>query len=160
VNERPGWIEREVEEADRKQVVVDTRARKSLEHSVTYGKKGPKFWQDLVDNLRNNTENLPSIGFKGETSLLSRSPQGEQYCRVSVNRVGALPKPTHTDIFYTPGAMAIRSRTPGNRESEFAFRVLASGEIGAIQCGVDAMPRVASQMADFIVKEMVTLVRG
>ena len=47
MNERPEWIEKEVEEANRQHVVVETRIRKSLEESVTFGKKGPKFWQDL-----------------------------------------------------------------------------------------------------------------
>jgi hypothetical protein len=159
VNERPDWIEREVEEANRQHVVVESRTRKSLENSVTFGKKGPKFWQDLVEHLRNNTDNLPSIGLIGETSLVTHPPQGEQYCRVSVHRAGPFPKFTHTDIFYTPGAIAIRSRTPGNHESEYAFRVLSSGEIGAIQCGVDTMPRGATQMAAFIVEGMATLIR-
>jgi hypothetical protein len=36
---------------------------------------------------------------------------------------------------------------------------LLSGEIGAIQCGVDRMPRSASQMAAFIVEGMATLIR-
>ena len=159
MNERPDWIEKEVEEANRQHVVVEARTRKSLENSVTFGKKGPKFWQDLVENLRNNTDNLPSIGLRGETSLVAHPPQGEQYCRVSVHRTGPFPKFTHTDVFYTPGAIAIRSRAPGNHESEYAFRVLLSGEIGAIQCGVDRMPRSASQMAAFIVEGMATLIR-
>lgn len=159
MNEQPGWIEKEVKEANRQQVLVETRTRKSLDNSVTFAKKGPKFWQDLLENLRNNTDNLPSIGLRGETSLVSHPPQGEQYCRVSVHRTGPLPKFSHTDIFYTPGAIAIRSRTTGNHEREYAFRVLLSGEIGAIQCGVDRMPRSASQMAAFMVEGMATLIR-
>lgn len=71
MNEMPGWIGREVEEANRKLEVNKTRARKSLEHSSTTSKKGPKFWQELVCNLRNNTDNLPSIGLTGNTSLVS-----------------------------------------------------------------------------------------
>jgi hypothetical protein len=158
VSERPEWIEKEVEEENRKHLVVETRTRKSHEQSVTIGKKGSKFWQDLVKNLRNNTDNLPSIGLSGTTSLVSGPAQGEQSCRVSVNRGGALPTVTYTDICYAPGAMAIRRRS-GSHESEFAFRVLPSGELGAIQCGVDTQPRVASQMAAFIVEGMATLVR-
>jgi hypothetical protein len=58
VNERPDWIEKEVGEANRQYLVVETRARKSLEKSVAFGKKGPKFWQDLVETFRNNTVQL------------------------------------------------------------------------------------------------------
>jgi hypothetical protein len=159
VSERPDWIKKEVEKADRQHVLAKTRTLKTLENSVTFKQKGPKFWQDLVDNLRNNTENLPSIGLRGETFLVAHPPQGEQYCRVSVYRAEPFPKFAHTDIFYTPGANAIRSRTPENHESEYAFRVLSSGEIGAIQCGVDTLPRGATQMAASIVEGMATLIR-
>ena len=159
MNEMPGWIGREVEEANRKLEVNKTRARKSLEHSSTTSKKGPKFWQELVCNLRNNTDNLPSIGLTGNTSLVSSPPQGEQACRVSVNKSGAFPIFTHTDIFYTPGANSIRSRALGNHEGEFVFRVLSNGEIGAIQYGVDTTPKGASEMAACIVEGMASIVR-
>ena len=155
----PDWIEKEVEEANRKKTVSDTRTQKSLEHSVTTTTKGPKFWQELIDNLRNNTDNLPSIGLGGDTSIVSFKEQGEQSCRVSVNKPGTSPTFTHTDIFYTPGATSIRSRTLGNHQSEFVFRVLTNGEIGAMQYGVDAEPRDASRMAAFIVEQMAMLVR-
>jgi hypothetical protein len=159
VNELPDWIGKEVEEANRRQEVNKTRARRSLEDSVTTSKKGPKFWQELIYNLRNNTDNLPSIGLSGDTSLVSYPPQGEQSCRVSVNKSGAFPTVTHTDIFYTPGATSIRSRALGNHEGEFVFRVLSNGEIGAIQYGVDTMPKDASEMAASIVERMATMVR-
>jgi hypothetical protein len=159
VNEMPGWIGREVEEANRRQEVNQTRARKSLEHSLTTRKKGPKFWQELVYNLRNNTDNLPSIGLTGETSLVSSPQQAEQTFRVSVSKFGTSPIVTHTDIFYTPGANSIRSRALGNHEGEFVFRVLSNGEIGAIQYGVDTMPKDASEMAARIVEGMALMVR-
>jgi hypothetical protein len=159
VDELPDWIGKEVEEANRKREVCETRARKSLEHSVTISKKGPKFWQELIDNLRNNTDNLPSIELSGDTSLVSYPRQGEQSCRVSVNKSGAFPTFTHTDIFYTPGANFIRSRALGNHEGEFVFRVLSNGEIGAIQYGVDTMPKDASEMAASMVEHMATMVR-
>jgi hypothetical protein len=158
VNEMPGWIGREVEEANRKLEVNRTGARKSLEHSSTTSKKGPKF-HELVYNLRNNTDNLPSIGLTGDTSLVSSPQQAEQACRVSVNKSGAFPIFTHTDIFYTPGANSIRSRAVGNHEGEFVFRVLANGEIGAIQYGVDTTPKDASEMAASIVERMALVVR-
>jgi hypothetical protein len=159
VNEMPGWIGKEVEEANRKLEVNKTRARKSLEHSSTTSMKGPRFWQELVYNLRNNTDNLPSIGLTGDTSLVSSPPQGEQACRVSVNKSGAFPTFTHTDVFYTPGANSIRSLALGNHEGEFVFRVLSNGEIGAIQYGVDTMPKDASEMAASIVERMALMVR-
>jgi hypothetical protein len=159
VNEMPGWIGREVEEANRKLEVNKTRARKSLEHSSTTSKKGPKFWQELVYNLRNNTDNLSSIGLTGDTSLVSSAQQAEQACRVSVNKSGTFPIFTHTDVFYTPGANSIRSRALGNHEGEFVFRVLANGEIGAIQYGLDTMPKDASEMAASIVERMALMVR-
>ena len=159
MKERPGWIEKEVEEANRNQVVVKTRARRALEQSVTIGTKGPRFWQDLVEGLRNNTDNLSSIGLSGETCLVSQPQQGKQSCRVSVFIGGSFPKFTCTDISYAPGSLAIRATTIGNHESEFAFRVLSSGELGAMQYGIDTIPRNASQMAAFIVEGMATLVR-
>jgi hypothetical protein len=159
VNEMPGWIGREVEEANRKLEVNKTRARKSLEQSTTTSKKGPKFWQELVYNLRNNTDNLPSIGLTGDTSLVSSPQKAEQICRVSVNKPGAFPISTHTDIFYTPGANSIRSRAVGNHEGEFVFRIFANGEIGAIQYGLDPMPKDASEMAASIVERMALIVR-
>jgi hypothetical protein len=160
VNEMPNWIGREVEEANRKLQVNQTRARKSLEHSAITSKKGPKFWQELVYNLRNNTDNLPSIGLTGDTSLVSSPQQAEQACRVSVNKSDAFPTSTHTDIFYTPGANSMRSRALGNHEGEFVFRVLANGEIGAIQYGLDTRPKNASEMAASIVERMALIVRG
>jgi hypothetical protein len=159
VNEIPDWIGKEVEEANRKLEVNKTRARKSLEHSSTTRKKGPKFWQELLYNLRNNTDNLPSIGLTGNTSLVSSPQKAEQTCRVSVNKSGAFPIVTHTDIFYTPGENSIRSRALGNHEGEFVFRVLANGEIGAIQYGLDTMPKDASAMAASIVERMALIVR-
>jgi hypothetical protein len=159
VDELPDWIGKEVEEANRKREVNQTRARKSLEHSVTTSKKGPKFWQELIHNLRNNTDNLPSIGLSGDTSTVSNPQQGEQFCRVSVNKSGAFPAFTHTDIFYTPGANSIRSRGLENHEGEFVFRVLSNGEIGAIQYGVDTVPKDASEMAASMVERMATMVR-
>ena len=159
VNEMPSWIGREVEEANRKLEVNKTRARKSLEQTSTTSKKGPKFWQELVYNLRNNTDNLPSIGLTGDTSLVSPPQQAEQTCRVSVNKSGTVPIFTHTDIFYTFGANSIRSRALGNHEGEFVFRVLSNGEIGAIQYGVDTMPKDASEMAARIVEGMALMVR-
>jgi hypothetical protein len=159
VNERPAWIEKEVEDENRQQSVIKTRSLKASEHSATICKKGPKFWQDLVDNLRNNTDNLPRIRLSGEIFPVRYSKHGEQSCRVSVYIDGLRPRFTCTDIFYIPGAPAIRSTAIGNHESEFAFRVLLSGELGAIQCGVDTAPRSASQLAAFIVEGMATLVR-
>jgi hypothetical protein len=159
VNDLPDWIGKEVEEANRKQEVNKTRARRSLEHSVITSTKAPKFWQELINNLRNNTDNLPSIGLSGDTSLVSYPQRGEQSCRVSVNKSGAFPTFTHTDIFYTPGANSIRTRALGNHEGEFVFRVLSNGEIGAIQYGVDTMPKNALEMAASIVERMATMVR-
>jgi hypothetical protein len=159
VDELPDWIAKEVEEANRKREVNQSLARKSLEQSVTTSKKGPKFWQDLIHNLRNNIDNLSHIGLSGDTSIISDPQQGEQSCRVSVNKSGAFPTFTHTDIFYTPGANSIRSRRPGNHEGEFVFRVLSNGEIGAIQYGVDTVPKDASEMAASIVERMATMVR-
>jgi hypothetical protein len=159
VNEMPRWIGREVEEANRKLEVNKTRARKSLEQSSTTRKKGPKFWQELIYSLRNNTDNLPSIGLTGNTSLVSSPQQAEQACRVSVNKPGAFPVFTHTDIFYALGANSIRSRALGNHEGEFVFRVLANGEIGAIQYGLDTIPKDASEMAASIVERMALIVR-
>ncbi len=159
MNEIPDWIGREVEEGNRKLQVNKARARKSLEHSATTNKKGPKFWQELVYNLRNNTDNLPSIGLTGDTSLVSSPQQAEQACRVSVNKSDSFPISTHTDIFYTSGANSIRSRALGNHEGEFVLRVLANGEIGAIQYGLDTMPKNASEMAASIVERMALIVR-
>jgi hypothetical protein len=159
VNDLPDWIGKEVEEANRKQEVNKTRARRSLEHSVITSTNAPKFWQELINNLRNNTDNLPSIGLSGDTSLVSYPQRGEQSCRVSVNKSGAFPTFTHTDIFYTPGANSIRTRALGNHEGEFVFRVLSNGEIGAIQYGVDTMPKNALEMAASIVERMATMVR-
>lgn len=159
MNDLPDWIGKEVEETNRKQEVNKIRARKSLEHSVTASKKGPKFWQELISNLRNNTDNLPSIGLSGDTSLVGYPQQGEQSCRVSVSKSGAFPKFTHTDIFYTPGANSIRSRALGNHECEFVLRILSNGEIGTIQYGVDTTPKDASEMAASIVEGMATMVR-
>lgn len=159
MNEMPSWIGREVEEANRQLEVNETRARKSLEYSTTTRKRGPKFWQELVYNLRNNTDNLPSIGLTGDTLLASSPQQAEQICRVSVNKSGAFPIFTHTDILYTPGANSIRSRTLGNHEGEFVFRILANGEIGAIQYGLDTIPKDASEMAASIVERMALIVR-
>jgi hypothetical protein len=159
MNEVPRWIGREVEEANRKLDVNRTRTRRSLENSSTISKKGPNFWQELVYGLRNNTDNLPCIGLTGDTSLVSSPKQAEQACRVSVNKSGAFPIFTHTDIFYTSGANSIRSRTLGNHEAEFVFRVLSNGEIGAIQYGVDTMPKLASEMAATIVERMALMVR-
>ena len=158
MDELPDWIGKEVEEANRKREMSQTRAQKSLEHSVTTSKKGPDFWQELIHNLRNNTDNLPSIGLSGDTSPVSDLQQGEQSCRVSVNKSGAFPAFTHTDIFYTPGANSIRSRGLGDHEGEFVFRVLSNGEIGAIQYGVDTMPKDASEMAASMVERMATTV--
>jgi hypothetical protein len=122
-------------------------------------KRAPTFWRELIDNLRNNTDNLPSIGLSGNTSLVSYLQRGEQSCRVSVNKPGAFPTFTHTNIFYTPGANSIRTSAPGNHEGEFVFRVLSSGEIGAIQYGIDTMPKDAPEMAAPIVERMATTVR-
>jgi hypothetical protein len=142
VNEMPDWIGREVEEANRKLEVNKTRARKSLEHSLTTSKKGPKFWRELVYSLRNNTDNLSRIGLTRDTSLVSSPQQAEQACRVSVNKSGAFPAFTHTDIFYTSGANSIRSRALGNHEREFVFRVLANGEIGQYNTGLTRCQKV------------------
>jgi hypothetical protein len=159
VNEMPGWIGREVEEANRKLEVNKTRARKSLEHSSITSKKSPKFWQELVYSLRNNTDNLPSIGLTGDTSLVGSAQQAEQACRVSVNKSGAFPMFTYTDIFYSLGASSMRCCALGNHEGEFVFRVLSNGELGAIQYGVDTMPKGASEMAASIVERMALMVR-
>ena len=159
MTELPDWIEKEVDEANREHKVSETRARKSLEYSMITRRKGPTFWQQLIVNLRNNTDNLPSIGLSGDTALVNYPKQGEQSCRVSVTKPGASPKVTHTDIFYTPGATSIRSRTVGDHEREFVLRVLANSEIGAMQYGIDTKPRDASQMAAFMVQGMATMVR-
>jgi len=99
------------------------------------------------------------MGLSGETSTVSDPQQGEQSCRVSVNKSGTFPTFTHTDIFYTPGTNSIRSRGLENHEGEFVFRVLSNGEIGAIQYGVDTVPKDASEMAASMVERMAMMVR-
>jgi hypothetical protein len=129
-----------------------TSESEEVPDSATIAAKGPAFWEELVQELKKNTDALHLRNLSGNTALMGPTgdPGGEQTCRIEVVNPGV--DTVHTDLFYIPGSSHIRRWTPGNPNDMLQFAVLSGGAIGIVH-GTDP-GMTASHMAQEIVKGM------
>lgn len=108
VTPEPGWIRqiRETDEGTKAQAETDLQHR--LPVSVTIGANAPKFWRQLVTELKKATPHLAKVGALGSADLLqsdspSCAPPSQEHCYISLLANGRFPRITNLNLYYTNG---------------------------------------------------------
>jgi len=153
----PDWITAEEKQAERQKAETEAHGQKVIEDSFRIAKEGPVFWKELMEKLKENTDALSRLNLSGSASVMTPADErSEHKCRVEAINSGV--DRTYTDLFYRPGSTSIRCWTPTGPQDDFVFIVPGNGAIAVMQPGEPVMN--ASQMAEFVVRNMANHVRG
>ena len=149
----PDWL-REFEDAeDPLASSAESDQQQSLAANLLLKFKAPEF----VENLFRELALLAgAIDQKRRIVLFSTSgnPRLEQQARVSMRRVGAVPKLTYTDVFHTLGSNLIRCNTVGGEVFRFTLHV-GEDVFSLIDSSIESMDHRA--VAQFIMQRMMRL---
>ncbi len=154
---KPDWIRRRMSETSLSDAKSEAAKQRKIATMLKTKSEGPEFWRQLYLEVGINVNALPDVGARGRISSFGNPEGREQRYRIDVAQQGSIPGMTYTDLFYTPGDAAIRSRTLENEVVTFDFCVLPDGKIAVVPDD-EFVPVSAKKMAEMLVERAVNRV--
>lgn len=143
----PDWIRKRREAAERQKAASEADANARLAAEAVIRADGPKWFEQLIKDLRVTVDHCPSIGIRASLGEIGQLHSNEAAFQVSIVRGSLYPQPMYTNIFYAPGASQIRCCDSDGTPSNLRFCLDSKNQLSVAKEGhSDVMtPSEASQ---------------
>jgi len=148
----PEWIKKMRQEDELAEAKKEAARRLEVEASPLLQQEGPRFWDQLQQDLAVAVDSLPVLNVSGSISRFSEG------IRIEVVYYHLIPVQTYTDIFYDPSIAVIRCSTMSGGICQLYLCALPDNEVAAI-AELDGPPLDPEQASEYILRPMVDSVR-
>lgn len=149
----PEWIKKLKAEDEQRENDAAESSLAEINDSLRINAEAPKFWKQLLKELKINVDSLGELGIRGVMSPI----ESNNGCHILVARIGTAPKQTYINVFYSENPTRIRLRTDAGEE-QLPFGVCD----GAVYVTSQLPPfssMAEEQTAEYIVKRLVDWIR-
>lgn len=113
--------------------------------------EAPKFWQELLENMKIAVDALPALKLRGSYSLL-----GLESVRIEMSSPGNFANMTYTDLFRDAGR--IRASTLDAGAYSLLFCAVSDTEIGVVDEHKRGHAMNPDEASEYVMKRMLNLI--
>lgn len=147
----PEWMKQRQIESELAEAKEDARLHRVVAAGLLIEREGPKFWQQLMKELKIAVDALPVLKMQGSYTLI-----GQDGARIDVSSPGIFANFTYTNMFRDD--VGIRCSTLDAGAYRLLFRVVSNTEIGVVDEHREGAPMNPSLASQYVLGRMVDLI--